>query len=76
MRSAIGSKSEEDFLREVSMPSSAQPLRGDRQPSNKLLFEKNHVLKGIVKSQKIKKIKQNFINKISRTSTARPPIDI
>ena len=41
----------------------------------RLIFEKNNILEGIIKGQKIKKLQNNFIKKISRTSTVAPPVE-
>ena len=64
---------EEELFRAMSGPKLTP--RRDRLPSGSFMFEKNHILKGIVKNQKIHRIKDNFIKKISRTSTAHPPVD-
>jgi len=70
----VRNKTVRDLYRSLTLSknnSKKEAVEENQANSNKFIFEKNHVLKGIVKSQKIKKLKNNFIQKISRTSTAR-----
>jgi hypothetical protein len=52
-----------------------QSIADSQTRTCKLIFENNNILEGIIKSQKIKKLKEMFIKKIMRTSTAAPPVE-
>jgi hypothetical protein len=43
--------------------------------NSKIIFEKNNSLEMIVRSQKINNIRDNFIRKVTRTSTSHPPVN-
>lgn len=51
-----------------------QKITDTKAGTCKLIFENNNILEGIIRSQKIKKLKDMFIKKIRRTSTAATPV--
>jgi len=59
--------------RQVTKMKNASKLK--KTDTSKIIFEKNNTLELIVKSQKINNIKNNFIRKVTRTSTSHPPVD-
>jgi hypothetical protein len=63
---------EEDLSEQLSKMRTA--VEEKKRGTCKLIFEKNNILEGIVRSQKIKKLQNTFLRKIQRTSTTQPPV--
>jgi nucleoid DNA-binding protein len=53
-----------------------QAVDQKQSQSCKLIFEKNNLLEGIVRSQKIKNLQNNFLRKIKRTATTQAPVEL
>lgn len=68
-----GSLAEEEELSE-QLARMRTAVEQKKRGSCKLIFEKNNILEGIVRSQKIKKLQNTFLRKIQRTSTTQPPV--
>lgn len=72
--SLLGLSGEQEKTIDLQLNQMHKKMTDSKRGTCKLIFENNNILEGIIRSQKIKKLKEMFIKKIRRTSTAATPV--